>query len=177
MIFICKMSKKMLIEYRESIHTECRVPNPTLKIEAIKLDANINSLKKKVGCARLKSCDYLKKKKNKLYFIEISDFNAQFQDLSSSFTSDEAKNIIRNEIRLKLSESLLIFNTICAVFTIHREKITQNKALLALCKEKKSDIIAMAFIARAMEKHYCPTHFASIQIIPYTEINNIFQRR
>jgi glutaredoxin len=167
----------MLIKYVEKVNTECRITQPILSTRAIKIDAHTNSLKKKVGCGALKSCDYLKKTKQKLYFIEISDFNAQYVDLMKKSTAQAARQSIQTEIRLKLSESLLIFNRICEVFVVHKEKIIQNKALLVLCSEKKSDVVAMAFMSRAMKKHYCPAHFASIQIVPYIEIDNIFQKR
>lgn len=98
----------MLLEYRESINTECRVERPTLTTQAIKIDANRHSLKQKVECGLLKSCDYFKKRDNKLYFIEVSDFNAQMEDLSKKSTSKEAKQYIKMEVRLKLFASIQI---------------------------------------------------------------------
>ncbi len=167
----------MLLEYRESINTECRVEQPTLTIQAIKIDANRNSLKQKVGCGRLKSCDYFKKRDNKLYFIEVSDFNAQMEDLSKKSTSKEAKQYIKMEVRLKLSDTLLIFQEIAKQFDINKVKISQNKGLLSLCTNKRADIVAFAYLSRELTRHYCPTHFASIQIIPYMEIEQIFQKK
>ncbi len=164
----------MLIQFRENINTECRIVNPTLKVQAIKIDASSNSLKQKVGCKALKSCDYLKKRDKKLYFIEISDFNAQFEDLSKISTPKSAAKQIKLEIRLKLSDTLLIFQEICKKFKIKTEKISSNKVLLTICKEKKSDVIVFDRLARELTKHYCPTHFASIQIVPYTKLENIF---
>ncbi len=98
-----------LLKYTEFINTECRVKKPILSVKALKIDANTKSLKSKIGCKNLKSCDYFKRSKKKFYFIEISDFHAQFEALSSAKTSKDAKKDINLEIRLKLSDTLLIY--------------------------------------------------------------------
>ncbi len=164
----------MLLKYREPLNTECRIVQPILKMRAIKIDANIDSLKKDVGCKDLKSCDYIKKRKHKLYFIEVSDFNAQLEDLSEKTTDKIARSYIKMEVKLKLTETLLIFEQMCRKFKINTTTIKNYKVLLSICKEKQSDVIVFDRLARELTKHYCPTHFSSIQIIPYAKLESIF---
>jgi len=164
----------MLLEYKEPLNTECRIAQPILKVRAIKIDADVDSLKKFVGCKDLKSCDYIKKRKNNLYFIEVSDFNAQLEDLSKKSTDAIAKKYIKMEVKLKLSETILIFEQMCKKFKINTATIKNHKVLLSICKEKQSDVIVFDRIARELTRHYCPTHFSSVQIIPYTKLESIF---
>ena len=166
-----------LSQFQENINTECRIPVPTLQIKALKLDSQTNSLKQKVGCRHLKSCDYFKRKKNNLYFIEISDFNAQFEQLSTILMTDESKKYIKMEIRLKLSDTLLIYQKLLEKFLIDERNIKlKKKALLTICKDNISDSIILSQITRELERHYCPTHLSSIKLIPYTALNTIFTR-
>ena len=70
-----------LLEFREKIQTECSLMgSPILHIQALKIDDNKTkrNLKQQLGCKNLKSCDYLRRKKKNLYFIELSDFQTQF---------------------------------------------------------------------------------------------------
>jgi len=164
----------MLLKYRESLNTECRIAKPILKMRAIKIDSNTDSLKNFVGCKDLKSCDYIKKRKKNLYFIEVSDFNAQLEDLSRISTDATAKKYIKMEVKLKLSETILIFEQICKKFKINVTSIKNHKVLLSICKEKQSDVIVFDRLARELTQHYCPTHFSSVQIIPYTKLESIF---
>ena len=166
-----------LLQFRENINTECRIPFPILKIKALKIDANKNSLKQKVGCKNLKSCDYFKRKKDNLYFIEISDFHDQFVQLSKLSNTSKAAKDIKLEVRLKLSDSLLIHQNILRIFNVSAKNISlKNKSLLTVCLGNKSDVIIFSWLERELTKHYCPTHFNSIKIIPYTELVNIFKR-
>jgi len=167
-----------LLKYREYINTECRIDNPILRVKAIKIDTNQNSLKNKLGCKRLKSCDYFKRNKNKIYFIEISDFNAQFKDLSSKNRTKEPIQEIKLEIRLKLSETLLIYQKLQEKFNLKSDNCNlKKKVLLSICKDKISDSIFLDKIARELTKHYCPEHLSSIQLIPYIKLEKIFKRK
>lgn len=166
-----------LLKYREFINTECRVEKPILCFKAIKIDANIKSLKNIIGCKNLKSCDYFKKYKQKFYFIEVSDFNAQFEDLSSSRTQEDAKKYIKLEIRLKLSDTLLIYQKLQEKFNLKLGNCSlKRKALLAICKDNTRDSIFLDRITRELTKHYCPEHLSSIQLIPYIKLEEIFKR-
>ena len=62
----------------------------------------------------------------------------------------------------------------CEKFFIKKENIEQSRALLALCSNKPSDIVAISYISRELEKHYCPEHFANISIVLYSDIEEIF---
>jgi len=159
-----------LLEYREFIHTECdRLDNPILSIKAINLD----SLKLNINCSALKSCDYMKKRNQKLYFIEISDFHYELSDyLEAGVEEKKAKKIVKEGISLKISNSLLIFTEMQKQLNI--KDIEIKKVLLIFCKTSDSDVIAFDYLSRNLENHYKPTFCSSIQVIPYTELENIF---
>lgn len=166
-----------LLKYKEFINTECRVKKPILCVKAIKIDSNVKSLKNTVGCKSLKSCDYFKKNKQKFYFIEVSDFNEQFEDLSSSHTKEDAKKYIKLEIRLKLSDTLLIYQKLQEKFKFKPDNcLLKKKALLAICKEHTRDSIFLDKITRELTKHYCPEHLSSIQLIPYIKLEEVFKK-
>ena len=102
-----------LLRHREFIHTECSLyGSPILNVKALKIDANQKSLKRRMGCGNLKSCDYFRRKKDNLYFIELSDFHQQLIDLAKVNSDNEASKIIKNEVRLKLSDTLLLYHKI-----------------------------------------------------------------
>jgi hypothetical protein len=163
-----------LLKYREQIHTECSlVGRPILRVRAIKIDANEKSLKQRCGCRHLKSCDYFKRKNGKFYFIEISDFHAQLENLKQVLSDKEASKIIKSEIRLKLSETLLLHNKLKEKFDVRQNKNLQNRALLAVCKNSMADIVGFAHLSRELSKHYCPEHFSEIKIIPYMELEKL----
>ena len=163
-----------LLKYRERIHTECNlIGNPILNVRAIKIDANIKSLKQKCGCKHLKSCDYFKRKKENFYFIEISDFHAQLNNLKSVLSNKEASKIIKNEIRLKLSETLVLHNKLKEKFDLTRNQDLKNRALLTVCKTSISDIVGFAHLSRELSKHYCPEHFKEIKVVPYTALEKL----
>lgn len=168
-----------LLGYREFINTECSlIGSPILKVKAIKIDDNKKkqNLKQQLGCKNLKSCDYFRRKKDKFYFIELSDFHQQLIDLKKENNNEIASKIIKDEIRLKLSETLLLYYQLLRQCTVNdcNQKL-KNKALLTVCKEKKSDVIVFAKLERDLSRYYCPTHLSSIKVIPYTELENIFQ--
>ncbi len=160
-----------LLKYIEYINTECRIQKPILSVKALKVDANTNSLKSKLGCKNLKSCDYFKRGKQKFYFIEISDFNAQFMNLASRQTSKDALKEIKLEIRLKLSETLIIYQKLIDNFNFKQNnRELSKKALLSVCRNNTRDSIFLDKITRELTKHYCPEHLSSIKLIPYTQI-------
>jgi hypothetical protein len=163
-----------LLKYREQIHTECSlVGSPILRVRAIKIDANEKSLKQRCGCRHLKSCDYFKRKNGKFYFIEISDFHAQLENLKQVLSDKEASKIIKNEIRLKLSETLLLHNKLKEKFDLRQNKNLQNRALLAVCKNSMADIVGFAHLSRELSKHYCPEHFSEIKVMPYIALEKL----
>lgn len=164
-----------LLKYSEFINTECSVPKPILSVKALKIDANTKSLKSKLGCKNLKSCDYFKRRKQNFYFIEISDFHTQFESLTSSKTSKEAKKDINLEVRLKLSDTLLIYQKLLEKFKLKKCNCElKKKVLLSVCKKDLRDSIFLDKIARELTKHYCPEHLSSIQLIPYIKLEEIF---
>lgn len=167
-----------LLRHREYIKTECNnEENTTLKIQALRIDGNSKSLKQQFHCKSLKSCDYFKRKKNNFFFIEISNFNQQLIDLSKKNISKEEKSYIKMEVNLKLSDTLLIFNELIKTLTLKTRNTTlKKKALLVACNKHKSDILEFAYLERELARHYCPTHFSNIKVIPYTELETIFKR-
>ncbi|KIM03079.1 MAG: hypothetical protein KU28_11585 [Sulfurovum sp. PC08-66] len=166
-----------LLRYRERINTECSlVQKPILNIKAIKIDANKRSLKQALGCKHLKSCDYFKRGKESLYFIEISDFHQQFLNLKASHGDNEASKMIKNEIRLKLSETLLLYYQLIQQINIKQANTElKNKALLTHCRDTPRDGVVFAKLERELTRHYCPTHLASIKVIPYPRLETLFK--
>lgn len=157
-----------LLKYRERIHTECNLlGNPILNIKAIKIDNSVKGLKQQLGCKSQKSCDYLKKNKY-LYFIEVSDFHQQLINLGNAKLSKDEKTYIKMEVKLKLSDTLLIYEELLKKNYINeKNKALKKKVLLAVCRERESDIIAFANLERELTRSYCPTHFVQIKVIPY----------
>ena len=166
-----------LLKYTEFINTECRVKKPILSVKALKIDADTKSLKSKLGCKSLKSCDYFKRSKQKFYFIEISDFNAQFENLVSRKTSKDTIKEINLEVRLKLSDTLLIYQKLLTKFNFKTDNCDlSKKALLSVCRENTRDSMFLDKITRELSRYYCPEHLSSIQLIPYTQIEKIFKK-
>jgi len=165
-----------LSDFKEKINTECDVlGNIELDVEALKVDApSSTSLKSIVGCAALKSCDYFKKYDDDLvYFIEISDFHYELQDyIDSGLTQDIAEKKVKEGMRLKLSDSFLIYNKMINYFSV--DDIEIKKVLLVFCKTKMSDVVAFSFLSNNLQLHYKPTFCSSIKVIPYTELKNKF---
>lgn len=167
-----------LLQFREKIETECDVlGNIILPIQALKIDAPTNqSLKHALGCESLKSCDYLKKFKLSLYFIEISDFHYELHDyLEAGLEQNKAERKVKEGIRLKLSDSFLIYTEMLKKFNIDDNRIDEKKVLLVFCKTSISDVIAFSYLSNNLENHYRPTFCSSIKVIPYTEIENILK--
>ena len=155
-----------ILQYREHINTECSNHQDTiLSKKAIKVDGN-SSLKMALKCGDLKSCDYLKYKKEKIFMIEISDLNFQLKKLSielnpitnsvnslSKSTSKMLKpmNIIQKELKEKVTNSMLILNEL--VKYIHF-MVTKTKVfIVALCTNSKSDIMIFDKIRKDLKRH------------------------
>ncbi len=86
-----------------------------------------------------------------------------------------ASQKIKEEVRLKLSETLLLYYQLLqqCTFKSYNQSL-KNKALLTVCKKNRSDVIIFAKLERELSRYYCPTHISSIKVIPYTELENIF---
>ena len=166
-----------LSNFYQKIDTECSlINNPILNIKAIKLDANTNSLKNKLFSKSLKSCDYFKRKKDSIYFLELSDFNSQLELLSDKSTPKEAKKYIQMEVRLKISDTLLIYYQLLDKYNIKDKNYLKKKVLLVICRNNIRDIQNIDRIMRQFTSHYCPTHLSSIKVISYTELEDTFKR-
>ncbi len=164
-----------LSKFYENIDTECRIMIPLLDIKAFKIDANQKNLKQQLGCKNLKSCDYFKRKKDTIYFLELSDFNAQLKELTETKTTIDVKKYIKMEVRLKISDTLLIYYQLLDKYNIRDKNYLKKKLLLAICQNNIRDIQNIDRIMRNLTSHYCPTHFSSIKVIPYTELKNILK--
>jgi hypothetical protein len=168
-----------LLQFREKIETECdSLGSVKLPIKALKIDASTNqSLKHVLGCANLKSCDYLKKFNSSLYFIEISDFHYELHDyLKDGLEQKKAERKVKEGIRLKLSDSFLIYTEMLKFFNINDNRINGKKVLLVFCKTSISDVIAFSYLSNNLENHYRPTFCSSIKVVPYTELENILTK-
>lgn len=149
-----------ILKYREFVDTECsNQQNTKLNKKAIKIDGD-DSLKMNIGCGELKSCDYIRYKRDKILFIEISDLKKQLIDLSdkTSCITQECrdsldkrikkrivpKNIIREEMRTKFVQTDLIFHKLLKFvrFNIEKPKIFT----IALCSNNTSDVIAFQYL-------------------------------
>ena len=164
-----------LLKYRERIHTECSlIGKPVLNVKAIKVDANGKSLKQQLGCKSLKSCDYFKFKKNNIYFIEISDFDEQLINLSKKDLLKDEKTYIKMEIKLKISDSLLIYEQLITKYYINsKNKSLKKKVWLTTCKEREKDMVTFAFLERELSRSYTPLHFAQVKVVPYTWLEKL----
>ena len=168
-----------LLEFKEKIHTDCsRLSYLILDVKGIKLDApKADSLKNVLNCSAFSSCDYLRKKNNTLYFIELSDLKYEISNYENSGL-DKRAAIKKSKvgIRQKLSDSIHIYIEMIKKFNIDSSKIKYKKVLLAICQSSQADVIALSVLANNLEQHYKPTLYTSIKIIPYTELENIFKR-
>ena len=78
------------------------------------------------------------------------------------------------EVKLKLSDTLLIYEELLKKNDINeKNKALKKKVLLAVCRERESDIIAFANLERELTRSYCPTHFVQIKVIPYTFLEKL----
>ncbi len=166
-----------LLKYIEKINTDCsRLEYLILNTKAIKIDAQqSNSLKNSINCSHFKSCDYIRKKRDALYFIEVSDLIYEIHNYEKTgLDNKQATKKSKEGIRLKLSDSIHIYNELVQKFKIDESKIIFKKVLIALCHENPSDVIAFRVFANSLEQHYKPILYSSIKVIPYTELENIF---
>lgn len=162
-----------ILYYREKINTECDVlDNPELDVKAIDLD----KLKSRVNCAQMKSCDYLRKKKRELLFIEISDIKYEISDsIENGLIEKEARKKCKEGIRLKLSETIHIFDKIVQKYNIDITTISDKKAYIATCRSEQADVIAWSRMEQGLTGNYVPQLYSSIKIIPYTTIDNLLR--
>ena len=168
-----------LLEFKEKIHTDCsQLSYLILDIQAIKFDAaKADSLKNVLNCSAFSSCDYLRKKNNALYFIELSDLKYEISNYENDgFNRRDAIKKSKDGIRQKLSDSMHIYIEMAKKFNIDDSKIKYKKVLLAICQSSQADVIALSVLANNLEQHYKPTLYTSIKLIPYTELENIFKR-
>ena len=126
-----------LNNFKEKIDPEFPSGNGILPIQAIKTDANSNSLKETLGLNCIKSCDYVRFKGNStLTLIECSDLDRQSSQLENDLNLliDKGKQqggefkkiavkvqknhrtavekIIFDELKIKYKDSLLLVNKI-----------------------------------------------------------------
>jgi len=176
----------------ENMNTECSLlGNPVIPIAAIKVDGEGDGSLKYLLCEnRLKSCDYVKFTNNNICFIEFSDFYEQLSALkvmtapllSSSITPDELQalrknklvikpeNVIKNEVQTKISETLHLFQLMCAKYPI-AEHIAKNKIfIIALCKIVISDIILFDTLLREIKRKF--NSIIDIEMFLYTDLEN-----
>lgn len=149
-----------ILKYRQLIDTECsNQQNTQLSVKAVKLDGQ-NSLKMAIGCGDLKSCDYMRYKKDKILLIEISDLKMQIADLiqKTSCISQECKDslgktiqkrieptaIINHEMKDKCIQTNLILYKLSENIQISLDKI--KILIVAICSDSLDDIIAFNFI-------------------------------
>jgi len=177
-----------LLKYREKIDTECTLvanPSPKLSAMSIKIDGTPTGLKIWLGCRDEKSCDYFRQNKKNFYFIEISDFYAQFSNLQTNITRrnttlktpQEAMEYIFDEIKSKLEGTIKIFEALasCTVFGSNK-LILDKKVLLATCSEGSREAVIFATIQRNLEQRNADTGFKKIKFIPYGKLENILKK-
>lgn len=166
-----------LLDYKEKIRTECdRLDNPSLETRAIKLDSNTGfCLKNDIQCY-VKSCDYLRKKNDTLYFIEFSDFKYEYEDLiKAERTEEEAKKIIKKGMQQKISDTLLIFNECLKRFKISIQNINSKKVLITLCTTDNSDVVAFDYLSRSLESNYKPNFIESIKVVSIVGLEELLK--
>lgn len=175
-----------ILKYREYIDTECsNHDNKILNRKALKLDG-CNSLKMSIGCKDLKSCDYLKYKKEEILLIEISDIKKQFDSImirKDSLTVESKKqlgkklnkkidprNIIRDELRAKYLETSLILKQLTenVKFNINKSKIF----IIAICSKNISDIMAFQYLINDL-KSSLKAFLKDVQIILAKDIGMV----
>ena len=167
-----------ILKYREYIDTECSShQHKILNKKALKLDGD-NSLKMAIGCKDLKSCDYLKYKKDKILLIEISDLTTQMQELiqKTSCITEECKDtlgkklqkklkpemIIKEELREKYLQTTLILHKLeeHVKFSFHKSKIF----IIAICSNRTSDVMAFQYLINDL-KACLQSFFEEIKIV------------
>lgn len=174
-----------ILKYKELIDTECSNQSDSiLNIQAIKVDGT-NSLKMLLKCGDLKSCDYLRYKKDKILLIEISDLNFQLANLTRELGSNipnttvvskstaklfRPMNIIQKELKEKVTNTILILNELIKYvkFNINKIKIF----VVALCTNSTSDIMIFDRVKRDLKKQL-KVLIDDIILIPSIELHRI----
>ncbi len=156
--------------------------SPILPVKAFKIDGQGKvSLKAYIGLPLVSSCDYFKCKNNYAYFIEISDFELQFQSLKQNKqqlletlkASGEKEKMykhliadvdkyIRDDIQKKLQSTCNIYDIMVNNYGINQRI---KYALIVFCSDK-IDIMAFEKLTGSL-KNNLGSLFADIAIIPY----------
>jgi hypothetical protein len=160
-----------LLQYREKIHTDCsQLDYLRLNIGGIKIDASSScSLKNTVKCSAMASCDYIKKRKSKIYFIEISDLKYEIKNyMHSGDNKRDAYRKCKTGLRTKFSETKHIFDEILKHFKINSEYT--KHAIIAICQGTQSDIIALSLITNALKQHHVPILYTDMRLIIYNDL-------
>lgn len=157
-----------ILKFLEKIHTECvRINNPILETKAISLD----KLKIEIDCQGFKSCDYIRRKCESLFFIEISDLKYEISDLmQTGMANKQAEKYCKEGIRIKLSDSIHIYEEMLEVFNIKKEKSLNKYAFILVCIYGKSDVIVWDRITQALQDSYQPKLYDNIKLIPYSQL-------
>lgn len=179
------------------MNTECyqeHIPS-ILNIKAIKVDGN-QGLKYLITKDSIKSCDYLKLKKNDVFLIEFSCLNSQLVKLnglaqyqnsagisntikkSSSFKKmyPLPAQVIEDEIREKISDSLILFELIKKKCNLANDVKRDKKFLVGICSARPSDVQIFDSITRKLQKRYNRL-FKRVAIVSYLDIENIFPKK
>ena len=161
-----------ILKFLEKIHTECgRIENPVLETKAISLD----KLKIEIDYQGFKSCDYIRRKYKSLFFIEISDLKYEISNLiKTGMTNKKAEKCCKEGIRIKLSDSIHIYEKMVEVFNIKKEKSLKKYAFILVCISEKSDVIVWDRITQALQNSYQPKLYDNIKLIPYSQLKRDF---
>jgi hypothetical protein len=179
-----------LEQFNEEIDTECSlIGSPTIPIDAIRIDGAGGASLKFLLCKNsLKSCDYLKFTENKIIFIEFSDFYEQINNLTETnsiitnleISEDnmqallkrkliiQPKDVIKEEIQSKISETLLLFELIKNNYDIKEHLNKKLIFLVCLCKVIDSHSVLFDNILRSLQKKF--KHNIEIDMFIFTEL-------
>lgn len=181
-----------LLQYIEVMQTECNLlGNPLLKSKAIKIDGKgkENSLKYYLEQNSLKSCDYLKLKSQHMIFIEFSDLNQEYIDLSKQELQrdtalDEASvlrsnkkifpkslDAIHDGINQKIAETLVLMTIMEQKFNLMNNPKRTKNFMMGICSARQSDVLFFDSISRKLKQKYQKNILDRVLFLPYTEID------
>jgi hypothetical protein len=172
-------------DYYELIKPECEGIND-LTVSAYKLDGNHNSLKEKLGCYGLKSCDYVLIHQSKITLIEVTDLHGQFSALSerlqkikkaiplkkSEIKALSAQDIMINEIFHKYIHSLIILHELAKHENQYNFSLT-NMGFIVTHFSGWSDVKAFDAIKRLIKDRFHGKLIPKLQIIPFSDLENL----
>lgn len=177
-----------LRQYVERMQTECDLlGNPQLMRKAIKVDGT-KGLKYYLTQDSLKSCDYLKLQKKHMIFIEFSDLNQQFIDLSqkeqqrdnalysasvpfySKKMFPKSIDIIHDEINQKISETLVLMTIMEQKFNLSNNVHRTKNFIMGICSAHPRDVQIFDSISRKIMTKY--QHILNrVVFLPYEELD------